>query len=70
MSRFACVSKRGTDWRMDLFTTHTHDSGLQVITALSLISTLQIISTRQVFSVFTSRILVTDFNTVIITVSL
>jgi hypothetical protein len=32
--------RRGMDWRLDLLSTYTHDSELQVITALSLISTL------------------------------
>jgi hypothetical protein len=32
--------RRGMDWWMDLLTTYTHHSELQVITALSLISTV------------------------------
>jgi hypothetical protein len=55
---------------LDLFTTYTHYSELHVITALSLICTLQftVIHTLR-FSVFTSHILATDFNTVIIPIS-
>jgi formate dehydrogenase maturation protein FdhE len=55
------------DWRMELLTQLGTTSNYSAIADLH---TLQISSTRQVFSFFTSRILATDFNTVIITVSL
>jgi hypothetical protein len=35
-----CDYRRGMDWILDILTTCTHHSGLQVVTALSLISTL------------------------------
>jgi hypothetical protein len=50
---------------MDLLTTYTHDSELQVIAALSLISTLYKslhAKSPSACSVFTSRCLVTDLN--------
>jgi hypothetical protein len=37
---YVCRYRWGMDWWMDLLTTYTHHSELQVITALSLISTL------------------------------
>jgi hypothetical protein len=37
-----CDYRRGLDWWMDLLTTYTHHSEVQIITTLSLISTLQI----------------------------
>jgi hypothetical protein len=40
LSRFRDDYNRGLDWSMDLLTTYTDDSELQVITALSLIYTL------------------------------
>jgi hypothetical protein len=55
---------------MDLVTIYPHHSELQVIIALSLMSALYKSLSHAVFSVFTSRILATDLNTVIITVSL
>jgi hypothetical protein len=56
---------------MDLLTAYTHHSEVHVITPLSLISTLQFTVTHTLgFSIFTRRILATDFNTVIIPFSL
>jgi hypothetical protein len=40
LSRFKGDYRRGKDWWMDLLTTYTHNSELQVITMLSPISTL------------------------------
>jgi hypothetical protein len=40
LSWFTCGYRQGMDWWIDLLTTYTHHSELQVITALSLISTL------------------------------
>jgi hypothetical protein len=53
---------------MDLLTTYTHVSVLQVITAPSLFSTLHKSLHIKSSSVLTSHILATDFNIVIITV--
>jgi hypothetical protein len=63
-----CDYRRGMDWILGLLTTYTHHSERHIITALSLIYTLQFACTNTLgFSVFTSRILATDFNTVITT---
>jgi hypothetical protein len=52
-------------------TLYIHNSALQAFTALSLIYTLQFTVTHALgFSVFTSRILATNFHTVVIPVSL
>jgi hypothetical protein len=52
---------------LGLLATYTHQSELHVITALSLINILQFTVTHALgFSVFTSRILATDLNTLII----
>jgi hypothetical protein len=65
LSRFGGDYRRGSDWRMDLLTTYTHHSELQVITALSLISILcQTLHAKSspACSVFTSRFMVTALN--------
>jgi hypothetical protein len=50
---------------LDLLTTYRHQSELQAITPSSLIYTLQFTVTQTLgFSVFPSRILATDFNTI------
>jgi hypothetical protein len=66
---------RVTDWVwigwLDLLTPYPHDSELQAITAPSLIYTLYSSPLHTLgFSVFTSRILATDFNVVFIPISL
>jgi hypothetical protein len=62
---------KGVIWTaLDLLTTYTHHSELQVVTALTLITTLYKSLAHAVSSFFTSRILPTDFNAAIIAVSL
>jgi hypothetical protein len=56
---------------LDLFTPYSRNSGLQAIQLYRCFHTLQFTVTHTLgFSVFTSRIMATDFNTVIISVSL
>jgi hypothetical protein len=64
LPRFRGDYRRGMDWWMDLLTTCTHHSELQVITALSLISTLYKWLAHAKYSqfAFTSRFLITDLN--------
>jgi hypothetical protein len=40
LSQIVCDCRQGEKWWMDLLTTYTHNSELEVITALSLISAL------------------------------
>jgi hypothetical protein len=62
--------RRGLDWILHLLTTYIRHSELQVISAIDDRHTLQFtVAHAVVFSVFTSRILTTDFNTLIILVS-
>jgi hypothetical protein len=63
--------RRDLDWMIGFFdTSYTHLGTIGNYSAITDLHTLPITRTFQVFSVFTSRILVTDFNTVIIPVSL
>jgi hypothetical protein len=55
---------------LDLLTTYKQHSELEVVTALSLISTIYKSPALSLLSILTSRILPTDFNAVIIAVSL
>jgi hypothetical protein len=63
--RFRGDYRRGLDWWVDLLTTYTYNSELQVITALSLICTLYESlhpKCSPTCNVLTSRCLVTNIN--------
>jgi hypothetical protein len=65
LSRLTCDFRRDMNWWMDLLTTSTHGSELQVITALPLICTVYKSlhpKSSPACSVFTSRCLVTTLN--------
>jgi hypothetical protein len=64
-SRFICDYRRGMNWWMDLLSTYTHHSELQVVTAPRLIFTLYKSlhgKSSRACSVFTSRCLVTALS--------